>query len=181
MLTTNYSNINIYKQWRSDLIDLIRSIYTYFDWNSRSMSEKWIDTVYRNEILSTAYQYSLKSCTDYAQQLFQECFNHSSNNTIEINYREIVYCTNMRLGSRTLFQCLFHQYQITNDTEEISRLQSALTCTQDIQLIRYLLEIHFNSNLNIIQQNDILSGIRLICRNLIGVNDCWSYVHSKWK
>ncbi|CAF1142273.1 unnamed protein product [Rotaria sordida] len=181
MLATSYSNINIYEQWRSYLIDLIRSIYIYFGWNSQSMSEKWIDTVYRNVILSTACQYNLKNCTDYAQQLFQEWFNHPSNNTIEINYREIIYCTNIRLGSRTLFQFLFHQYQITNDTQEISRLQLALTCTQDIQLIRYLLEIHFNSNLNIIRQKDILSGIRLICRNSIGINDCWSYVRLKWK
>ncbi|CAF3696266.1 unnamed protein product [Rotaria sordida] len=83
MLATSYSNIQIYEQWRSYLIDLIRPIYTYFDWNSQSMNEKWIDIVYRN-------------------------FNHPSNNTIEINYREIVYCTNIRLGSRTLFQFLFH-------------------------------------------------------------------------
>ncbi|CAF4359951.1 unnamed protein product, partial [Rotaria sordida] len=83
--------------------------------------------------------------------------------------------------NRTLFQFLFHQYQIINDTQEILRLQSGFACTQDIQLIRYLLEIYFNSNLNIIRQNDILSGIRLICRNSISINDCWSYVRSKWK
>ncbi|CAF0965985.1 unnamed protein product [Rotaria sordida] len=72
MLATSYSNIQIYEQWRSYLIDLIRSIYTYFDWNSQSMNEKWIDIVYRNVILSTACQYSLENCTDYAEKLFQE-------------------------------------------------------------------------------------------------------------
>ncbi|CAF3695096.1 unnamed protein product [Rotaria sp. Silwood1] len=87
----------------------------------------------------------------------------------------------MRLGNRTLFQFLLHQYQITNDLQEISRLQLALACTKDIQLIQYLLEIYFNPKINIIRRQDIFFGIRLICRNSIAINECWSYIRSQWK
>ncbi|CAF3718849.1 unnamed protein product [Rotaria sp. Silwood1] len=181
MIITSYSNFYFYEKWRSYLNDLLRPIYIYFNWQDPSMSDKWIDIVYRNVIQSTACRYDLENCTDYARQLFQEWFNNPLNNTIETNYRELIYCTNVRLGNRMIFQFLFDHYQITNDSQERSRLQSALTCIQDIQLIRYLLEIHFNPEINIIRQEDIFSGIRFICRNLIVINECWSYVRSQWK
>ncbi|CAF3216242.1 unnamed protein product [Rotaria sp. Silwood2] len=180
MIVTSYSNFNFHEQLSSYLIDLIRPIYTYVDWKNQSEAHKWIDTIYRDVILSAACQHNLENCTAHARQLFQEWFDHSSNNTIEINHREMVYCTNIRLGNRDVFQFLFHQYQITNDSEESSRLLSALTCTQDIQLIRYLLEIHSNPEINIVRRENIFSGIKLICRNPIAITDCWSYARSKW-
>ncbi|CAF3638627.1 unnamed protein product [Rotaria sordida] len=121
------------------------------------MTDKWIDTLHQDLILLTACRYNLDGCIDHSQQLFQEWFDHPLNTTIEINRREIVYSTNM---------CLRNQ---------ISRLQSALTYTSDIRLIRYLLEIHFNRQINIIRQLDIFSGIRSICHNSIAINECWSY------
>jgi len=59
-----------------------------------------------------------------------------------------------------------------------ARIQSALTCTRDIEFIRYLLEIHVNSQLNIIRRQDTLFGIRAICRNFVAETECWVFVRS---
>jgi hypothetical protein len=48
-------------------------------------------------------------------------------------------------------------------------------------LIRYLLEIHINSQLNIIRRQDALSGIRAVCRNFIAETECWAFVRSRWR
>ncbi|CAF5079737.1 unnamed protein product, partial [Rotaria magnacalcarata] len=119
-------------------------------------------------------------CVDRAQFLFEQWFNHPSNNSIEPNDRHVVYCTNVRIGGRVEFQFLLHQYQVSSDPQEKARIQSALACTRDTESIRYLLEIHVNFQLNIIRRQDALSGIRAICQKFFVETECWAFVRSRW-
>lgn len=173
------SDFTLYEQFQSYIIELIFPIYNQLGWKQES--SKWTDTLHRDLILSMACHQNYDDCVQHTRSLFQEWFNQPSNNSIEPNYRSIVYCTNIRLGNRVEFQFLLNQYKESNDPQEKARIQSALACTHDIQLIRYLLEIHFNSQLNIIRRQDVLSGIRTICRNFIAETECWIFVRSNWK
>ncbi len=173
MIASKSADINLYEQFQSYTIDLIFPIYTQLGWQ-QSPSSKWLDALHRDLIISTACHYNLDDCVQHAQTLFQQWFNQPSINSIEANYRSVVYCTIVRLGSRKEFYFLLHQYRESNDPQEKARIQSALACTRDIELIRYLLEIHFDFQLNIIRRQDGLSGIRIICRNFIAETECWN-------
>ncbi|CAF1127592.1 unnamed protein product [Rotaria sordida] len=184
MIASKSADIILYEQFQSYIIDLIFPIYTQLGWQqsqSSNMTEKWLDTLHRNLIISTACHYNLDDCVRHAQSLFQSWFNQPSNNSIEPNHRSFVYCTIIRLGSRVEFYFLLRQYRESNDPQEKARIQSALACTRDIELIRYLLEIHLDSQLNIIRRQDGLIGIRTICRNFIAETECWTFVRSQWR
>jgi aminopeptidase N len=182
MIVSESSDLTLYEKFQSYMIDLIRPIYNQLGWQEQSsiVTDKWLDGLHRDLILSTACRHNLDDCVQRAQLLFYQWFNQPSNNSIEPNYRPVVYCTNVRLGSRAEFQFLLSQYQSLSDPQEKTRIQSALACTHDTQLIRYLLEIHANPQLNIIRRQDALSGIRAVCRNFIAETECWTFVRSRW-
>jgi hypothetical protein len=177
MIETSYSSLDLLEQFRSYTIDLILRSYVPHD----DSTDGRLDQLYRGLILSAACQYGLDHCVRHAELLFQQWFNDPSNNTIEPNQRELVYCTNVRLGGRVPFQFLLRQYRTSNDPQEMLRLRSALICTRDVASIRYLLNIHFDSQAGIIPRHDLLSGIRSICRNTVAICECWSFVRSQWK
>jgi hypothetical protein len=180
MIASKSSDLTLYEQFQSYMIDLIFPIYTQLGWQQQS-TDKWLDALHRELIVSMACRYNLDDCVQRARSLFEQWFNQPSNNSIEPNHRSIVYCTIVRLGSRAEFQFLLRQYQESSDPQEKARIQSALACTRDTEFIRYLLEIHVNSQLNIIRRQDALSGIRAICRNFVAETECWVFVRSQWR
>ncbi|CAF3355817.1 unnamed protein product [Rotaria socialis] len=180
MIASSSSGLYLYERFRSYVVDLILPIYNKLGWHDNQFTDKWLDTLHRDMIVSTACRYDLDHCIKRAQDLFEQWFNSPSNNTIEPNQRRVVYCTSIRLGDRARFQFLLREYQASNDPQEKARIQAALTCTRDIELIRYLLHIHINTEQNIIRRQDVLGGIRLICRNLIAETECWTFVRSRW-
>ncbi len=183
MIASKSSDLTLYEQFQSYIIDLILPIYTQFGWQQQSsnITDQWLDALHRDLIVSVACHHNLDDCVQHARLLFDQWLNQPSNNSIEPNYRSVVYCTIIRLGSRAEFQFLLRQYQESSDPQEKARIQSALACTRDTELIRYLLEIHVNSQLNIIRRQDALSGIRSICRNFVAETECWAFVRSQWR
>ncbi|CAF4526114.1 unnamed protein product, partial [Rotaria sp. Silwood2] len=182
MIASSSSDLTLYEQFQSYIIDLILPIYTQLGWQEQSsmVTDKWLDALHRDLIVLTVCHYNLDDCVNRAQFLFEQWFNHPSNNSIEPNDRPVVYCTNVRIGGRAEFQFLLHQYRTSSDPQEKARIQSALACTRDTELIRYLLEIHVNLQLNMIQRQDALSGIRAICRKFVAQTECWAFVRSQW-
>jgi aminopeptidase N len=180
MITSSTSGLYLYERFRSYMVDLILPIYNKLGWEDNSLKDKWLDTLHRDMIISIACRYDLDHCIQRAQQLFEEWFNSPSNNNISANQRRVVYCTSIRLGDRARFQFLLREYQLSNDPQEKARIQIALTCTRDIELIRYLLDIHINLERNIIRRQDVLTGIRSICRNIVAETECWAFVRAKW-
>ena len=176
MIETSYSSLDLVEQLRSYILDLVLRNYAPGD-----LTDGWLDRLYPVLIASAACQYGLDHCVRHAELLFQQWFHEPSNNTIEPNQRELVYCTNVRRGDRVPFIFLLREYQTSNDPQEILRLRSALTCTRDIGSIRYFLHIHFDPHATIIPRQDLLLGIRSICRNSVAVSECWSFVRSQWK
>jgi len=162
------------------MVDLILPIYNKLGWEDNPLKDKWLDTLHRDIIISTACRFDLDHCIQRAQDLFEEWFNSPSNNTISANQRRVVYCTSIRIGDRARFQFLLREYQSSNDPQEKARIQLALTCTRDIELIQYLIDIHINPERNIIRRQDVLNGIRSICRNLVAETECWTFIRAKW-
>jgi aminopeptidase N len=183
MIASKSSDLTLYEQFQSYMIDLIFPIYTQLGWQEESsnITDKWLDALHRDLIVSAACRNNLDDCVQHARLLFEQWFNQPSNNSIAPNHRSLVYCTVVRLGNRAEFQFLLRQYQESNDPQEKARIQSGLACTRDTELIRYLLEIHANSQLNIIRRQDALSGIRAICRNFVAETECWAFVRSRWQ
>jgi hypothetical protein len=180
MIASSNSGLYLYERFRSYMVDLILPIYKKLGWQDKPLTDKWLDKLHRDMIISTACGFDLDNCIQRAQALFETWFNSPSNNTIEANQRRVVYCTSIRLGDRARFQFLLREYQASNDPQEKARIQTALTCTRDIELIRYLLDIHINPERSIIRRQDVLSGIRSICRNLIAEIECWTFVRARW-
>jgi hypothetical protein len=180
MITSSTSGLYLYERFCSYMVDLILPIYNKLGWQDNTLGDKWLDTLHRDMIISIACHYNMDHCIQRAQDLFEEWFNSPSNNTITANQRRVVYCTSIKLGDRARFQFLLREYQISNDPQEKARIQLALTCTQDIELIRYLIDIHINSERNIIRRQDVLSGIRSLCRNFVAETECWTFVRAKW-
>ena len=180
MISSSNSGLYLYERFRSYMVDLIVPIYTKLGWEDDASKDQWLDTLHRDIIVSAACRYGLGDCIERAQILFEKWFDSPSNNTISANQRRVVYCTSIRLGDRARFQFLLREYQASNDPQEKARIQSALTCTRDIELIRYLLEIHIDSDRNIIRRQDVLSGIRSICRNFVAEIECWTFVRARW-
>ena len=180
MIASSSAGLYLYERFRSYMVDLVLPIYNKLGWFYRPLTDKWLDTLHRDRILSIACRFDLDNCIQRAQNLFEEWFNSPANNTIEANQRRVVYCTSIRLGDRARFQFLLREYQASNDPQEKARIQIALTCTRDIELIRYLLDIHINPERNIIRRQDVLTGIRSICRNLIAEIECWTFVRTRW-
>ena len=183
MIASKSSDLTLYEQFQSYVLDLILPIYTQLGWQQplSNTTEKWLDAFHRDLILSTACRHNLDDCVQRAQLLFEQWFNQPSNNSIDANHRSMVYCTVVRLGSRAEFQFLLRQYQQSSDPQEKARIQSALACTRDIELIRYLLEIHLDFQLNLIRRQDVLTGIRAVCRNFLAETECWTFVRSRWQ
>ena len=180
MITSSTSGLYLYERFRSYMVDLILPIYNKLGWEDNPSSDKWLDTLHRDMIISIACRYNLDHCIQRAQNLFEQWFNSPANNTISANQRRVVYCASIRLGDRARFQFLLREYQTSNDPQEKARIQIALTCTHDIELIRYLLDIHTNSERNIFRRQDVLNGIRSICRNLVAETECWTFVRTRW-
>jgi len=180
MITSSSSGFYLYERFRSYIVDLILPIYNKLGWQDQPLTDKWLDKLHRDMIISTACRYDLDHCIQHAQDLFEKWFNSPYNNTIAANQRRVVYCTSVRLGDRARFQFLLREYQSSNDPQEKARIQLALSCTRDIELIRYLLDIHVNSERNIIRRQDVLVGIRAICRNIIAETECWTFLRAKW-
>ena len=183
MIASTSSGLYLYERFRSYMVDLIVPIYNKLGWedpSTSSSSDQWLDALHRDMIVSMACRFDLDHCTQRAQQLFEQWFNSPSNNSIAANQRRVVYCTSIRLGDRARFQFLLREYQASNDPQEKARIQTALTCTRDIDFIRYLLEIHISSDRNIIRRQDVLNGIRSICRNFIAETECWAFVRARW-
>ncbi|CAF0817363.1 unnamed protein product [Adineta steineri] len=180
MIAASSEGLYLYERFRSYMVDLVLPIYNKLGWQDKPLTDKWLDTLHRDMVISTACQYDLDHCTQRAQELFEEWFNSPLNNTIAANQRRVVYCTSIRLGDRARFQFLLRQYQTSHDPQEKARIQLALTCTRDIELIRHLLDIHINSERNIIRGQDVLNGIRSICRNLIAEIECWTFLRARW-
>ena len=181
MIASGSSGFHLYERFRSYVVNLILPIYTKLGWQDNLLTDKWLDTLHRSRIIGAACRYELDHCVQYAQNLFEQWFNSPSNNTIEANQRLTVYCTSIRLGDRARFRFLLREYQISNDPQEKARIQVALACTRDIELIRYLLDIHINTKHDIIRGQDVLSGISLICRNLIAETECWEFLRKRWR
>jgi len=180
MIASSSSGLYLYERFRSYMVDLVLPIYNKLGWQDNPLTDKWLDTLHRDMIISTACRYNLDHCIKRAQDLFEEWFNSPLNNMIPANQRRVVYCTSIRLGDRARFQFLLREYQVSNDPQEKARIQIALTCTRDIELIRHLLEIHIDSERNVIRRQDVLNGIRSICRNLIAEIECWTFVRARW-
>lgn len=180
MITSSSSEVYLYERFRSYMVDLVLPIYTKLGWNDKPSGDQWLDKLHRDLIISTACRYNLDHCIERAQHLFEEWFNSPSNNTIPANQRRVVYCTSVRLGDRARFQFLLREYQSSNDPQEKARIQTALTCTRDMELIRFLLDVHLNLERNIFRPQDVLSGIRSICQNLIAETECWTFVRARW-
>jgi hypothetical protein len=180
MIASSSSGLYLYERFRSYTVDLIMPIYTALGWQDDSSTDQWLDTLHREMIIAMACRYDLDHCVARAQHLFEQWLDSPANNTIAANQRRVVYCTSIRLGDRARFQYLLREYQTSNDPQEKARIQAALACTRDIELIRYLLDIHINSDRNIIRRQDVLTGIRSICRNLIAETECWTFVRARW-
>lgn len=180
MIASSSSGLYLYERFRSYVVDLIMPIYNKLDWDENPLHDDWLDTLHRESIVSAACRYDIEHCIQRAQNLFENWFNSKANNSIPANQRRVVYCTSIRLGDRARFQYLIRQYQTSNDPQEKARIQNALACTKDIELIRNLLDIHISPERNIIRRQDVISGIRSICRNLIAETECWTFIRSRW-
>jgi hypothetical protein len=180
MITSSSSGLYLYERFRSYMVDLILPIYNKLGWKDNPLKDKWLDNLHRDLIITTACRFDLDDCIQRAQDLFENWFNYPSNNTIPANQRRVVYCTSIRLGDRARFQFLLREYQSSNDPQEKSHIQNALTCTKDIGLVRYLLDIHTNLERNVFRRQDVLGGIRSICRNLIAETECWTFIRARW-
>jgi aminopeptidase N len=180
MITSSSSGLYLYERFRSYMMDLILPIYNKLGWEDNPLKDKWLDTLHRDTIISAACRYNLDDCIQRAQDLFEQWFNFPSNNTISANQRHVVYCTSIRLGDRARFQFLLREYQSSNDPQEKARIQKALTCTRDIELVRYLLDIHMSLDRSIFRRQDVLNGIRSICQNLIAETECWTFIRTRW-
>lgn len=173
------SDLNLYEEFQSYIIELLIPISDQLGWKEETLKLN-LNQFHRDLILSISCRLNFDHCVKQSEELFDEWLNNPSNNSIEPNVRSIVYCTSIRLGNRIEFQFLLNQYKESNDPQEKSRIQTALSCTRDIQLIRYFIEIHFNSQLNLIRRQDVLSGLRTICRNFLAQTECWSFLRSNW-
>lgn len=180
MVAPSSPGLYLYERFRSYMVDLVLPIYNKLGWEDSRSTDKWLDALHRDMIISTACRYDLDHCIQRAQDLFEEWFNSPGNNSIPANQRRVVYCTSIRLGDRARFQFLLREYQSSNDPQEKARIQQALACTRDIELIRYLLDIHIHSERKVIRRQDVLNGIRAICRNLIAEIECWTFVRARW-
>ena len=180
MMASTSSGLYLYERFRSYMVDLIEPIYYKLGWATQPSTDQWLDTLHRDMIVSAACRYDLDNCTRRAQDLFEQWIDSPAVNPIEANQRRVVYCTSIRLGDRARFQFLLREYQKSNDPQEKARIQAALACTRDLELIRYLLNIHINAEQNIIRRQDVLSGIRSICRNSIAETECWTSIRARW-
>ncbi|CAF1156557.1 unnamed protein product [Didymodactylos carnosus] len=165
------SNTPTYDLFKSYMTDLILPIYDSLTWTEQP-NEDWLSSLHRDLVVSAACRYDTDDCTSFAIKKFAEWQNEPSINNIDANQRRVVYCTAIRLGSRGEFYFLLNQYQQSNDPQEKARIQIALTCTRDIELLQYLLVIHLDPN--IIRRQDALSGIRSVCRNFVAEAECCS-------
>ncbi|CAF1185611.1 unnamed protein product, partial [Didymodactylos carnosus] len=171
------SHTPTFSLFKAYMTDLIMPIYNSLTWTEKP-TEDWLSSLHRDLIISAACRYDISDCITIAKTKFDEWQNQPLVNNIDANQRRVVYCTAIRLGSRNEFQFLLNQFQLSNDPLEKARIQLALTCTRDIELLRHLLNIHLNEN--VVRRQDALSGIRSICRNYVAETECWSFIQKRW-
>ncbi|XP_006817287.1 aminopeptidase N-like [Saccoglossus kowalevskii] len=106
---------------------LVTPNYNSLGWGFENYAEE-IDYYRILDTTQTACSYSLVDCITEASTQYQYWMENPDDNKIEENMRSTVYCTSIRYGGDA--EWAFAYKRQMNDTEERSRLQSALACSR---------------------------------------------------
>ncbi|XP_006817288.2 aminopeptidase N-like [Saccoglossus kowalevskii] len=106
---------------------LITPNYNNFGWAFDNFTKE-IDYYHMSETLRTACSYSHADCINEATAQYGDWMENPDDNKIEDSMRNTVYCTSIRYGGDAEWSFAYKRQM--NDTDEQSRLQSALACSR---------------------------------------------------
>ncbi|KAK2705033.1 aminopeptidase N-like isoform X3 [Artemia franciscana] len=166
------------------LNDHIRSLalhlYELYDFNEDPM-DKHLDLFLRTIAVRIACGTNFAPCVEKAKENFINWSADPDNaELISPNLKPTITCTAMREGDVKEFDFLVRRYNSTNVAAEKDQLLSAMMCTDDIILLRRLLEWSITDG-SPIRKQDAVFVYRGMATNQIGKTLALGFIQDNWE
>ncbi|XP_029952086.1 aminopeptidase Ey-like [Salarias fasciatus] len=134
----------------------------------------------QNQLLavSVACSNGLPDCVAMVTRKFSEWMNNPSNNSIQANLRDVVYCQAVAAGGAEQWEFVWNQFLSCSDPAERVRLRKALSCSRRVWLLSRLLQYTLDPEK--IRLNDVSSIIEDVSSNAAGHALAWNFIRAHW-
>ncbi|XP_069580564.1 aminopeptidase Ey-like [Brachyistius frenatus] len=160
----------------------VTPLFLYFknmtsDWSR--VPDRHTDQYNQVNALRTACRTGVPECQTLASTWFRQWMDLPQHNTIHPNLRSAVYCSAVATGDEAEWNFGWSQVHNASVVSEASKLMSALSCTENTQLLkRYLL---YTLDPTMIRKQDATSVITSVARNRLGQALAWDFVQEHWE
>lgn len=141
-------------------------------------SESNDDQLTRPYVLSAALYGQNKTAINDAHQIFQD--NQQNLASLPADSRTFVLANEMKhFASQTLFDRLLSDYRATADASYKTSIRSALTGTNDVELLKQIVQQFENAD--VIKPQDLRGWFRGVLANPAGEQLAWDWIRNDWQ
>lgn len=167
-----------YGDFEQYLVKLIKPIYNKLGWEQKP-SDTFLDRLLRTSVISFACNRGLPDCVNKAKSYYSQWMSQPDTNPIPSNYRSLVYCTAIRIGTVKEWEFASERYSKETDANQKNDLQSGMSCTKETWLLRRFLDDQLDETK--VRKQDSLSGIRAAAVKSFGNALTWKFVKDNWQ
>ncbi|CAK1540454.1 unnamed protein product [Leptosia nina] len=172
--TTSHDHLKKYIQ------NLIEGLYTQQSWDRTKLDV--IQGLLRTRVLTLATSSGVPDANSRVRELFLNWLDsHGTTNAfvIEPDLRTLVYHYGMKHATQEEWDKLWQIYLQEEDVQEQSKLRSALSAPENVDILKKYLDLSWDKNN--IRSQDFLNVLQSISGNPSGTALIWDEVRSRWE
>ncbi|XP_070545825.1 aminopeptidase N-like isoform X2 [Ptychodera flava] len=158
------------------MLKQLTKIYAELTWDDSE--DDHIKHFHRANVLGAACRYGHQPCIDEAKQQFKQWMDNPSVNNISPNLKPVVYCNGVRYGGVEEWDFMWGRYQVESDSGEKSRLQSAMSCSNEPWILSRYMEYALDGDK--IKKQDASYTLRYVAANYVGRALAWDFFRAKY-
>ncbi|KAL3885524.1 hypothetical protein ACJMK2_025576 [Sinanodonta woodiana] len=135
-----------------------------------------IESYMRSMVSSLACSYGIDECNRVSKRLFKQWMDNPSNNPIDPDMRETVYCSAISQGDQEEWDFGYQQFKLATSAAEKETITKSLACTRST----WLLNRYLNIAISEIRKQDTVHVLTYIASNPTGRSLAWDFTRSKW-
>ncbi|XP_069101890.1 uncharacterized protein [Argopecten irradians] len=137
-----------------------------------------LNKMLRISLSSQACGYGVEDCVGTATAMFQEWMVDPSNNKIDPDVKQAVYCTGISKGGILEWDFLYSQYKSSDNAAEKKRILYSLSCSKEPWILSKYLEMSLDSQE--VRKQDTSFVIQYVAGHSIGRDIAWNFIQEKW-
>ncbi|KAF7654812.1 hypothetical protein LDENG_00064510 [Lucifuga dentata] len=166
--------------------DYMRKLVTPLFLHFKNITSNWTHVPHRhtdqyNQVnaVRMACSTGLPECQILTTTWFKKWLDNPHQNPIHPNLRSAVYCSSLAAGGAAEWDFGWSQFKNATVASEASKLLSALSCTNDPDLLKRYLSYTLDPDM--IRKQDATSVITSVASNKVGQDLAWNFVREKWE